>query len=273
MTLRWFIIVAVVVFSSCAPHTTPIIVNKSPTFKKPVQHTVRRGETLYSIAWGVRMDFHTLAKWNGISDPYTIYPGQVIKFSPQSLGESRAVPASSQPRSQPGTNVGQPEETKTVAVAKAANPVTPGLGNNATKKNVAQSRPAHVEIPVNRWNWPSKGSIIAKYNPSSGVNGIRIQGKSGSPVNAAAPGEVVYVGEGLRGYGKLIIVKHSATFLSAYAHNQAILVSEGQKINMGQQIARMGDSDAGQTMLHFEIRKDGKPVDPLIYLKGAPKKS
>ena len=212
------------------------------------------------------MDFHTLAKWNGISDPYTIYPGQVIKFSPQPQVSdgSRAVAISSQ--SQPPRATAASAGTKPVATANAAGSATPVVATNTAQKPATQRRSVQTEAPISRWRWPSAGNVIAKYNPSSGVNGIRIQGKNGSAVNAAAPGEVVYVGEGLRGYGKLIIVKHSSTFLSAYAHNQAILVSEGQKINVGQQIAKMGSTDAGQTMLHFEIRKDGKPVDPLIYL-------
>lgn len=109
--------------------------------------------------------------------------------------------------------------------------------------------------------------MIAKFSPAKGQNGIKIAGPAGSPVRATAAGEVVYAGAGLRGYGNLIIVKHSPSYLSAYAHNRKILVREGQRIASGRQIAQMGNSDVGRTMLHFEIRKNGKPQDPLKFLR------
>ena len=116
------------------------------------------------------------------------------------------------------------------------------------------------------WAWPSKGKIIASFNESASLKGLDISGKAGQPVLASAPGKVVYSGSGLRGYGKLVIIKHNKTFLSAYAHNSQILVREGQTVTKGQRIAEMGDSDADQVKLHFEIRRMGKPVDPLKYL-------
>ena len=127
------------------------------------------------------------------------------------------------------------------------------------------------EIPAKdrilNWHWPVKGELISQYSPGTGVNGIRIAGQRGAAVQAAASGAIVYVGEGLRGYGKLVLIKHNNTYLSAYAHNDAILVTEGQAINKGDPIARMGSSGSDRVMLHFEIREHGKPIDPLGYLK------
>jgi lipoprotein NlpD len=119
------------------------------------------------------------------------------------------------------------------------------------------------------WAWPAKGKIVAGFSETANLKGIDIAGKSGQPVLASGPGKVVYAGSGLRGYGKLIIIKHNNTFLSAYAHNREILVKEGQQVARGQKIAEMGDSDADQVKLHFEIRRLGKPVDPAKFLPPA----
>jgi len=119
------------------------------------------------------------------------------------------------------------------------------------------------------WMWPAEGKIVTGFSDTANLKGIDIAGKSGQPIFASAPGKVVYAGAGLRGYGKLIIVKHNNTFLSAYAHNKDILVKEGQQVTRGQKIAEMGNTDADQVMLHFEIRKQGKPMDPLKFLPPA----
>jgi len=116
------------------------------------------------------------------------------------------------------------------------------------------------------WQWPAEGQLVGKFSRAKGQNGIQIAGAPGSAIRATAGGDVVYAGEGLRGYGKLIIVKHSPAFLSAYAHNRRLMVAEGARVKPGQQIAQMGSSGAARVMLHFEIRKDGKPVDPLKFL-------
>ncbi len=256
------------VFTSCAPHKPPIVINKlpdarspSPTPRSSNEHIVSKGETLYSIAWGVGQDFHTLAKWNEIHDPYTIYPGQVIKLTPPET--KRKSDTSTLSSKSP-----QKSETNT-AISITSN----SENDSQVVKSSDRSEPASMDVgsvsasnPVKRWRWPSKGKVVERYRPAVGVNGIRISAAVGSPINAAAEGEVVYVGEGLRGYGKLVLIKHNTTFLSAYAHNESILVSEGQEIEGGQLIAKMGSSGTTKTMLHFEIRKDGKPVDPLDYL-------
>jgi lipoprotein NlpD len=119
------------------------------------------------------------------------------------------------------------------------------------------------------WAWPAKGRIVAGFSETANLKGIDIAGTPGQAVHASAPGRVVYAGTGLRGYGKLIIIKHNATFLSAYAHNREILVKEGQQVTRGQKIAEMGDTDSDQVKLHFEIRRQGKPIDPTKYLPPA----
>ena len=128
-------------------------------------------------------------------------------------------------------------------------------------------KPAEAAAQGTEWGWPAQGKVISGFSENAYLKGIDIAGKMGEPILASAPGKVVYTGSGLRGYGKLIIIKHDKTFLSAYAHNSKILVKEGQEVRKGEEIGEMGDSDASQVMLHFEIRKYGKPVDPMNYLK------
>lgn len=131
--------------------------------------------------------------------------------------------------------------------------------------------PPPAELPDDppaQWMWPVRGQVLTRFDGIAGANGLDIGGRRGSPVVAAAPGRIVYVGAGLRGYGKLIIIKHNSVLLSAYGHNERVLVVEGQTVSLGQVIAEMGDSDAERVKLHFEIREYGKPVDPMSYLPG-----
>ncbi|MDH3377998.1 MAG: peptidoglycan DD-metalloendopeptidase family protein, partial [Gammaproteobacteria bacterium] len=198
-------------------------------------HIVRRGDTLYSIAWQAGVDFRRLAQWNAIVPPYLIKPGQRIAFRPR----VRAADVAKQPSRATPTASSQP--------ARAA---PTGAGN----------------LPVKSWVWPADGHVTEKFSITRGNKGIDIAGSAGATVRAAAAGKVVYAGTGLRGYGRLIIVKHNDAFLSAYAHNRRMLVEEGQGVSRGQKIAEMGDSGANSVKLHFEIREQGKPIDPLRYL-------
>lgn len=209
-----------------------------------VWHVVQRGETLYSIAWRYGLDYKTLAAANGISPPYTIYVDQKIRIA----GESRrAARQKKKPRHE--VSDGPPRR------AERAAPSPP------TAAQSVQGTGAVV------WHWPLKGKVVERFSLSGTINkGVDIRGNAGDPVKAAADGVVVYAGGGLRGYGKLVIVKHNARFLSAYAHNRAILVKEGEKVKAGQTVARVGSTGPGADMLHFEIRRDGKPEDPLRYL-------
>lgn len=209
----------------------------------PAYHVVVQGDTLYSIAWGYGLDYRTVASWNAILPPYTIYPGQHIRFSPPDTRRRVAAPAS------------PPAHRHAVAPP-------PTQRTSAPAPRVAVTRRGPV-----RWQWPTQGTVISGFSADqAGKKGLDIAGKLGQPVYAAAAGRVVYSGSGLIGYGKLIIINHNDTYLSAYAHNSRLLVSENQEVKKGQHIADMGDSGADRVMLHFEIRRNGKPVDPMKYL-------
>ena len=203
-------------------------------------HVVATGDTLYSIAWRYGFDYRNLARWNNISSPYVIYPKQVIRLKPQTG------PATKQPQTKPSAS--QKQATR-----------------KTTEKNTTTVSKRPTKRIVLNWQWPTRGSIIKSDAPTS-KKGIDISGKLGQSITAAASGEVVYSGSGLLGYGKLIIIKHNDTFLSAYAHNEKILVKEGDKVTTGDKIATMGIGNNGKPILHFEIRQDGQPVSPLNHL-------
>ena len=203
-------------------------------------HTVRKGETLYSIAWRANLDYHHLAAWNGVNGPrYRIWPGQKLRLTA------------------PPKKVKKPK--KTTPQPKVKPPV-----KRESEQNVAV-RKSGLKL---RWSWPTKGAVVRKFSKADHRRqGIRIAGRKGQRVTAAESGKVVYSGSGLRGYGNLIIIKHDKTYLSAYAHNRRILVKEGMKVTKGAVIAEMGDApDSKSPALHFEIRKSGEPVNPLVFL-------
>ena len=191
---------------------------------------------MYRIATNNGISPLDLATWNNIPPPYTIYPGQRLKLYP---GGGRSTPSTS--------------TSRPVASSPSA----------STSSSSASYRPASSI----KWSWPADGQIVGRYINGDPTNqGVDIGGSSGQPVRAAADGVVVYSGSGLVGYGELIIIKHTDEWLSAYGHNRARLVNEGQNVKAGQQIAEMGRSGAPRDMLHFEIRHNGKPIDPLLYL-------
>ncbi len=213
----------------------PVKVSKP---KYGASHVVRRGETVYRIATNNGITALDLALWNNIPPPYIIHPGQRLRLYPGGSSGSRTAsrPASSASR-QPATRASTPAPVH------------------------APSRAAFA------WRWPTDGQLIGRFVSGDPTRqGIDIAGNSGQPVRAAADGVVVYSGSGLVGYGELIIVKHDEQWLSAYGHNRARLVNEGALVKAGQQIAEMGRTGAARDMLHFEIRYNGKPVDPLGYL-------
>jgi len=265
-------------------------------------HIVRKGDTMYSIALEHGLDYRELAAWNNITDPSRILVGQQLlvrrpgEAAPAAVaaGTAQTQPIASAPvvekRALDGGVVAPPpansdtlkrepkagkEPYSEQALALAQGSVRPPEPSPAPR-----TEPAPVPVPpatpvpppaapVNgddvAWIWPAGGKLVATYS-DGGSKGIDIAGKAGDPVVAAGDGKVVYSGTGLRGYGKLVIVKHNNTYLSAYAHNQTILVKEGQSVSKGQKIAEMGNTDADQVKLHFEVRRQGKPVDPLKYL-------
>jgi len=214
----------------------------TPAAKSSVaEHTVRKGETLYSIATRYDLAVADIAAWNAMHAPYTLTPGQVLRLSvPERAARSDTK-----------------RDDKKPAVKTDAVPTTP-------RKNAAgETKPK--ALPSGSWTWPSDGTLLARFNNGSS-RGIDIGGKLGQPIAAAAAGTVVYQGSGLRGYGQLIIVKHDTDFLSAYAHCDRIVVREGNVIKRGQKIAEMGSTGTDRVKLHFEIRRRGTPVDPLDLL-------
>ncbi|TDF78242.1 peptidoglycan DD-metalloendopeptidase family protein [Pseudomonas sp. H9] len=234
------------------------------------QYVVRPGDTLYSIAFRYGWDYKDLAARNGIAPPYTIRPGQPIRFdsgaSRPAGGTTTVVTTSSSPSSKT-TITTRPAGTP-------AKPVTPApVTSTPTPAPVVSTTPAApIQVPgperaVGGWAWPASGVLIGKFASNGSLNkGIDIAGDLGQPVFAASDGSVVYAGSGLRGYGELVIIKHSDTYVSAYGHNRRLLVREGQQVKVGQTIAEMGSTGTDRVKLHFEIRRQGKPVDPLQFL-------
>ena len=255
---------------------------------RPATHQVMKGDTMYSIAFYYGLDYHELAELNGIKDPRVIQVGQVLRLFPAAAKTAPA--ANTQPfeivlKDQPKVvkyvyndaamakiDEVQSASTKTYTVEGATIEVTP-LGRQAAASypKVEAAPPAdspiiNTEEDALQWSMPTTGKIIARFSEAANRKGIDIAGKLGQSIVASAPGKVVYSGSGLRGYGKLIIIKHNKTYLSAYAHNDKVLVKEGQSVKRGEKIAEMGKTDADQVKLHFEVRRLGKPVDPAKYL-------
>ena len=265
----------------------------------PGYYTVKRGDSLYRIAATYGKDPKDIAAWNNLANVNEIKEGQVLRVVPPAAESSAGVvatpivgsqvvesrplddasgalavpPASAaasgnlkrEPRvgKEPYSDEAYARLSKAPEVPKAAEGVPPAV---VVAPAAPEATPAAAPAPDDvAWAWPSNGKMIGTYS-EAGNKGVDIGGRSGDPVLAAADGRVVYAGAGLRGYGELIIIKHNATYLSAYAHNRKILVKEKDQVTRGQKIAEMGNTDADAVKLHFEIRKQGKPIDPLPYL-------
>ena len=240
------------------------------------QYVVKRGDTLFSIAFRYGWDYKALAARNSIPEPYTIRPGQAIRFDGRSSNEaSGAVVASgSAGASSVVTQSGSSSSSSSRTIV-TRRPVAPAPGTLTAPANATSTvavTPTPTPVPAGQrspagWAWPANGVLIGKFASNSSLNkGIDIAGELGQPVFAASDGSVVYAGSGLRGYGELIIIKHSETYVSAYGHNRRLLVREGQQVKAGQAIAEMGSTGTDRVKLHFEIRSQGKPVDPLQFL-------
>ena len=242
---------SLILLSACSHDPSSVIVKelRSPPRVTSGEHIVRDGETLYSIAWFYGRDFRELADSNRIAAPYTIYPGQTISLRQPARTAQKAP-------------VAPPK--RTAPPASASNPAS----KEVVKKAPPPQRPiATTANQTVTWQWPAYGKIISGFSLSGSVNkGIDIRGKLGEPVRAAGAGEIVYSGSDLAGYGRLIIMKHNNRYLSAYAHNKELLVREGDSVKAGQKIAEIGSTGTTEPKLHFEIRRDGKPVDPMRYL-------
>jgi lipoprotein NlpD len=222
---------------------------------KPDFYTVKPGDTLIRIGMDHGQTWRDLVRWNGLENPNLIETGQVLRVAPPNndvgvvvrpvLPSAPATPAATAP-----------------LIANAAKPAASAPVTSVPAPVAAATETTEDALV---FKWPTRGNLIAGFDEVKN-KGLDIAGKVGDPVLAAADGRVVYAGSGLRGYGNLIILKHNNTYLTAYAHNQTLLVKEDQTIKQGQKIAEMGNSDADQVKLHFEIRRQGKPVDPAKYL-------
>ena len=256
-------------------------------------HTVQRGDTLYAIAFANNLDYREIARWNQLESADRILVDQVLRLTPppgaveiqpldpgpglnaRPLDAPTAIPLDdptlvSTPQAillpYSAANWAQVTNPSTVAAAVAPPAVKPVVTPTSTPAvtPVPPAAPAAAGT-AGSWLWPADGTLLGRFGAAGG-KGIDIVGARNAPVKAVAPGKVVYSGSGLRGYGRLLIVKHTGEYLSAYAHNETILVKEGDTVTAGQRIALMGDSDADRVKLHFEIRRYGKPLDPLNYL-------
>lgn len=227
-------------------------------------HLVKSGETLYSIAWQYGLNYQTLSLWNQIPPPYRISVSQKIALQP-GLTRPAVIQYKTPPPSKPKAQAKpwQPRPEIASEIAKAPGPV---------RSRVQPKSPPNTLVPFRPtgWLWPTKGRVITSFSEAHGGNkGINISGSLGQPVVASGQGAVVYAGNGLRQYGNMIIIKHDEAYLSAYAHTQKNLVKEGDWVASGQAIASMGNTGTDQAMLHFEIRKNGKPINPARLLPQA----
>ncbi len=234
---------------------------------KPGYYTVKPGDTMIRVGLETGQNWKDIARWNNLENPNLVEVGQVLRVVPPDVDprqastrpvatarvEARPLDA---PRAAPPAN-GAAASAPAAAPTAALPPPTP-----IATQPPAAARGSDDDIA---WAWPAGGSVLKPFD-DAGSKGLAIAGRSGDPVLAAADGRVVYAGSGLRGYGNLVIVKHNATYLTAYAHNQTLLVKEDQNVRRGQKIAEMGSTDAERVQLHFEIRKQGKPVDPAKLL-------
>ena len=210
--------------------------------ERELSYTVKPGDSLHQIAFRNQLDYRDLAWWNGIGRQDVIHPGQVLRLDPPLPGELR------QP-SRPG-------------YSPPASSTRGGSKPTASKPAPQPRKPNAKPVGPKRWQWPVKGPLLARYDAAQGRKGLDIGGKVGDTIQAAAKGTVVYAGNALKGYGQLVIIKHGDDYLTAYGHNQKLLVREGDAVKAGQPVATMGLGPQNRALLHFEIRRLGKPVNP-----------
>lgn len=265
------------------PDTGQSAVPRRASEPAPPWYTVRRGDSLYSIAFRYSLDWRNLARWNGVDAPYTIRPGQELRTSapPTAASDRQSVqksPASSGRRpaeldrtssSSSKTGARPAATAKTPPAASqsktppaASQPKTQPAPNTAVSSASGKTRTVGGVV----WQWPVDAGVKKPFDPASTRKGLGLAGKEGQDVAAAASGTVVYSGSNMRGYGAMVIIKHTSSLFSAYAHNRKLVVDEGSEVKRGQKIAELGLDDRREELLHFEIRRDGKPVNPLDYL-------
>ncbi len=245
----------------------------------PAYYRVKKGDTLYSIAWVYGLDYKKIAYRNKIKAPYRIFIGQRLSLSSKTnrtttkaktykVAKHTTSKTKSRVNSKVKTKVKTKTKKKKTSYTKSKHKTsnsTKGVAKKKTTKVVKKGTSFSGKGRLS-WQWPLKGRVIQRYSPSKGKKGIDISAAKGTIIKSAEAGKVVYSGQGLVGYGRLIIIKHNESFLSAYAHNKSLLVDEGQLVKKGQAIARLGRSGTDRYKLHFEIRKNGKPINPMNYL-------
>lgn len=269
--------------------TTPASV-PAPVSGGAGYYTVKKGDTLYRIALEHGQEYRDIAGWNNLTNPDSIKEGQVLRVAPPGAAEPANGPVVTKPIAAASVVEARPLDKSPAAVTNDAVKREPKvnkepysaeayarLGGNGEAARPPEAKPEPKPEPKPEaasasggpddipWTWPSAGKVLASYSESAN-KGVDIGGKAGDPVFAASDGRVIYAGSALRGYGQLLIIKHSNSFQSVYAHNQKLLVKEKQDVTRGQKVAEMGDTDTDKVKLHFEIRRQGKPIDPLIYL-------
>ena len=297
-----FWVASVLLLVGCADNPPAVIENKSvaavdvppevrqtnasrpdygPNLPAGPDYVVEPGDTLYAVAFRLGVDYRTLASLNDIDPPYVIRVGQSLKTAPDAeLANAAAVPETTATQShsqQPvsGASVESAAESgagnvtasapggERIAATAKPTATQPEPGPPSHSLSTAKAPPPNA--PVDRWSWPAEGKVSRAYSAER-HKGIDLDGERGSPVMATAAGVVVYAGTGVTGYGALLIVKHNDTYLSAYGHNDALLAAEGQQVSAGQVIARMGSTSSDSVKLHFEIRRNGRPVNPTSLL-------
>ena len=282
--VKWCALLPVLAIAACASQRPAPVVDRSgrspvataPTGKPAVSrvakdgiYVAQRGDTLQNVALAFGVDPRDLARWNGVPESDVLIPGQTLQVTPPaSVAAVSPITGSGQAEVRPlppsGASVpGAPAPLPPAVAPPAAAP--PIAAAPPTAPPVAAPEPSRTPSASLPWIWPTPGKVIETFDDPRN-KGIDIAGNEGAPVQAAADGEVVYVGSAVRGYGNLVIVRHSDDFITAYAHNRKVLVAEKQSVKRGQAIAELGRSDADRPKLLFEIRHQGKPVDPLKYL-------
>ena len=289
--VRWSALLPALALVACASQRPAPVIDRSgrspaittsptatPTVSRVAKdgiYVAQRGDTLQNVALAFGVGAKDLARWNGVAESDVLIPGQTLQVTPPASvatvspitgsGQAEVRPLPPPGASAPAPAVEAPAPLPPVVVAPPASSPAPAPPTTSVPPVAALPEPSRAPAASLPWIWPTPGKVIETFDDPRN-KGIDIAGNEGAPVQAAADGEVVYVGSAVRGYGNLVIVRHSDDFITAYAHNRKVLVAEKQSVKRGQPIAELGRSDADRPKLHFEIRHQGKPVDPLKYL-------
>lgn len=288
------VLLALIGLSACAPRQAAVIEERTVLTERQQDEKiggqfiriVQPGDTLYSIAFVTGLDVNRIAAWNGITDTSRLRAGQRIRLT-KPIGfiyrQKKTKPVESQLVKRAVAKNGSSKNKRAASSKVNASKKGDVSAKSASVRSASSKRASsnnkkakqHLPVPSTSkprsvpvdWQWPLRGTLVNRFKPSKGYKGINIQGQRGQGVRATASGEVVYAGNSLKGYGHLIIVKHSDVYWSAYANNEKITTAEGQKVVQGQVIAKLGSNSRGKAVAQFQIRKNGTPVDPMLYLK------